>query len=52
MSRAVLVKQATVAHRPKCYRYQVIEKRHDNGKLRLSCSHRIRPSRLVDVSAI
>lgn len=49
--RTVLIKRATVAHCHKCYAYQVIAKRHDSGRLRLSCGHRIRPRRIIDVSA-
>jgi hypothetical protein len=45
----LLTKQAAVAHCPRCYRYQVIEKRHDGGKIRLSCGHRFRKPTLEAV---
>ena len=38
----LLTKKTTTAQCPKCYRYQVIEKVHDNGKIRLSCGHKFR----------
>lgn len=47
----LLVKRALAAHCPRCYRYQLVEKRHDGGKLRLSCGHKVKPAKLVDVSA-
>lgn len=46
----LLTKQATCAHCPKCYRYQMIEKRHDSGKIRLSCGHRFRKPKLEAVT--
>jgi hypothetical protein len=45
----LLVANRVCAVCPRCIRYQVVEKRHDNGKLRLSCGHRVKPKKLVHV---
>lgn len=49
MTRPLLMKQATAVHCPQCYRYQLVEKRHDNGKLRLACHHKIKAGTRYEV---